>query len=154
MEVLPMADDPLTLNPRILVDGGVLANNPSIIGAVEAMKKWDGKRDNILMLSIGTGRKEYSRTPEQLKNAGLWGWKVPISSLCMQGPSEHIDYQVKAVLDPGRYIRIQNEDQLSANDLMDDASEQHITDLEALGNALFEYHNHNDELAEFLRRLA
>lgn len=58
----------------IFVDGGVWANNPCMIGLVEALSSFNVQRENIKILSIGCGE-----TPYIVKNkmiaGGLWHWR-------------------------------------------------------------------------------
>ena len=46
---------PLTVGPYLLVDGGLWANNPSIIALTEAMSKFNMQPNQVRILSIGTG---------------------------------------------------------------------------------------------------
>ncbi len=59
-------------NNYILADGGLWANNPSIIGLTEAMseKRFNKKIEDIQILSLGTGTSKISYA----KNSKLWGF--------------------------------------------------------------------------------
>jgi len=62
-----------------LTDGGVVANNPSMIGFIDAMQLNDNNTENIILISIGTG--EQPCMPyhiDKLKNAGKQNWIVDI----------------------------------------------------------------------------
>ena len=52
----PSYFDPVEVDEYLLADGGLWANNPSIIGLVEAVSKFRCPIERIHVLSIGTGR--------------------------------------------------------------------------------------------------
>lgn len=86
-----------------LVDGGVWANHPGPFGFVEAVKLWPD--DQIVVISLGTGRAEKSWDGEK---AGGWGaakWLRPIVSILMDGPTEAHDHTMRH-LRGDRYIRV------------------------------------------------
>ena len=58
----------------IFVDGGVWANNPCMIGLVEALSSFNIKRKNIKILSIGCGEKPYV-VKNKMMAGGLWHWR-------------------------------------------------------------------------------
>ena len=71
-----------------LVDGGLCANNPSLVAIVEALR---GKRllDEVIMLSVGTG--EPSEMPYdvlKMEKAGPLKWVHPIIELVLQVQSD------------------------------------------------------------------
>lgn len=56
-----------------LVDGGVWANNPAMVGVTEAVSMFGQPLDSIRVLSIGTTATARAR-PRRLDNAGLLRW--------------------------------------------------------------------------------
>lgn len=93
------------------VDGGVFANNPSMVGVVQAMdtRNQPGERaelSDIRLFSVGTGV-----TPTFIKGARLdWGyaqWAKPLINLLMDGVSEVADFQCKQILGVDHYRRLQ-----------------------------------------------
>lgn len=78
------------------IDGGVYANNPSMIGLIEAISGLDIPLENIKLLSIGTGRKKYTEN-ERRKNWGLWYWikNKKLIDLIFHAQSEFIENNVK-----------------------------------------------------------
>lgn len=66
---------------RALIDGGVFANNPTIVAVVEALKRSEDDppvtKDDLLVVSIGTGECEVSHTQEKVRGWGKRGWILP-----------------------------------------------------------------------------
>ena len=85
---------------RALIDGGVFANNPSMIGLSEALSS-ESSKDEILLCAIGTGM-HYRPIPySEAKDWGLLGWIKPLFSVMMDGMSDSADYHVRKLL-PGK----------------------------------------------------
>lgn len=57
-----------------LVDGGVWANNPSVVGVAEALSMLDVPLSSIRILSLGTTKPVKDR-PAGLSRGGLWAWR-------------------------------------------------------------------------------
>lgn len=135
--------------PLTLVDGGVFANDPGLSAVVEALKLGWAMAD-LEVLSVGTGSQNRSFSYFDAKDWGALDWVSPgkgspILSILMQGASSTIAYQLRRLLAnehgddpraPGqgavreRYTRIDGI--LSANDEMDDASEENLEMLAGL----------------------
>ena len=58
----------------IFVDGGVWANNPCMIGLVEALSSFNIPRENIKILSIGCGETPYIVETKMIAG-GFWHWR-------------------------------------------------------------------------------
>ncbi len=74
------------------VDGGVVANNPTFLGIIEAQKAFNQDLSNLRVLSIGTGHQKF--TDGQIrKNWGVSYWmnKTRIIDLFMQGQSQLVE---------------------------------------------------------------
>lgn len=74
------------------VDGGVMANNPALLGIIEAQVAFYQPLTNLRVLSIGTGHQKFSDGSER-KKWGLWYWmrenkKTRLIDLFMQGQSQ------------------------------------------------------------------
>lgn len=75
------------------VDGGVYANNPTLIGIFEAQKAFGRDLSELKVLSIGTGTYKYLDASSR-KKWGIRYWLLPrprIIDLFMQGQSQHVD---------------------------------------------------------------
>lgn len=71
------------------IDGGVVANDPSICALTEAMSLYRNA-DAFLMVSMGTGYCVSESNPK-----GLIGWAKNISSILMENNYEMSDYMLK-----------------------------------------------------------
>ena len=88
------------------IDGGVVANNPSMCALAQALNPATGGRqiDEIRLLSIGTGQ----NTRFLSKDYGDWGvlhWAPHIVDLVMEGSTGLADYQCRQLLS-SNYFRI------------------------------------------------
>lgn len=76
------------------VDGGVWANNPSLIALIEAQKAFKKNLEEISLLSIGTGKTVFIEK-ERKKGFGLIYWALTmqkrIVELFMQGQSQQVE---------------------------------------------------------------
>lgn len=76
------------------VDGGVWANNPSLISLIEAQKAFKKRLTDINLLSIGTGERIFLE-PAREKKFGIWYWinnkRKRIIELFMQGQSQQVE---------------------------------------------------------------
>lgn len=108
----PLIDSKHSTN---LTDGGIVANNPSLIGLIDAMQLTDNKTENISLISIGTG--EQCHMPynvEKLKKSGKLNWMLhwtrkrkgsPLLELLMESQSKLAHFQTGFLL-KDRYIRL------------------------------------------------
>ena len=76
------------------VDGGVWANNPSLIALIEAQKAFEKELSDINLLSIGTGERIFLE-PNREKKFGIWYWinnkRKRIIELFRQGQSQQVE---------------------------------------------------------------
>ena len=112
-----------------LIDGGIVANNPSMVGIIDALTfERDSKRgtkkpehlEDILLLSIGTGAQtEIPYDLKPLMNASGIDWLVqfplsryqqstPLIDILMASQARLVEFQTKTLLDKtsGSYRRI------------------------------------------------
>ncbi len=87
---------------RSLVDGGVFANNPSLIATTSVLSSFDESvRGQILqsmhMISFGTGGFHQPTPRIASRDRGLLGWAAPISSLMMTGVSQQVESNIESL---------------------------------------------------------
>jgi patatin-like phospholipase/acyl hydrolase len=93
----------------ILVDGGVWANNPIMLGLVEALTSFDVTREKIEILSIGCGDEPYVVSDAQMQKGGMWHWKnVVFASMRLQ--SLAATNQARLLLGPPAVVRLEPPD--------------------------------------------
>jgi patatin-like phospholipase/acyl hydrolase len=92
-----------------LVDGGVFANDPTIAAIAEALKRGSDPPaglvpDDLLVVSIGTGRHEDGFTPARIRSWGELGWilprggEPPLISTLLGGSADGVDHWAHALL--------------------------------------------------------
>jgi uncharacterized protein len=115
------------------VDGGVVANNPSIAAIAQALDKRAGKQklENLRVLSLGTGL-----SPQHISgstnNWGLLEWARPITNLMLSGSMGVAEFQCHQLLGEGAFKRV---DPLVDPTIdMDDVSKESIDRLYMIGH--------------------
>ena len=102
-----------------IVDGGVFANNPSMVAYIEASKtlfEYDENPKNLdphrmVVISLGTGRgKRKSFTYTKARRWGAAQWLFPVIDVILSGSSDVVDYQMGKLFSaydrPDNYKRI------------------------------------------------
>jgi len=129
------------------IDGGVFANNPTLIGIMEATQSLQIPFNEIQVLSIGTGKTKYNETSLHRKFGPLY-WVtggIRIMELMFSTQSEHTDNLIK-FLNQGLgqngenrfiYKRIQPEFQKDEKFNLDDSSKLNLSQLETHAHNLF-----------------
>ncbi|MBD3419113.1 MAG: phospholipase [Chitinivibrionales bacterium] len=116
--------------PQWLIDGGVIANNPSMCAYAEAFKRWKGTDEDIRVVNIGTGTRTRKIDGKESRDWGAIGWlKHDLLGVTMDETT--VEYQMKTILDK-KYLRI-NSELLEVSDDMDDCSRGNIKNLKVLG---------------------
>ncbi len=72
-----------------MVDGGTIANNPSVVAISQAIAKYGAKLENIQMPHLATGR--YAPGQEQLMHGGQLAWATQIAQTTIDGNSTLCD---------------------------------------------------------------
>ena len=121
-------------NRRALVDGGVFANNPSMIALSEALSSGTDASE-ILLCAVGTGMNDREIPHEEAKDWGPLGWAKPVISVMMDGMSDSAHYHARRLLpdsenDTGeqRYFRFD----IRLEDALDDMDAAHRANVIAL----------------------
>lgn len=95
----------LKLDHIRLVDGGVWANNPTMVGVVEAISMLDVPLSAIRVLSLGTTNAVKGR-PNKLDRGGLWQWKTEVVDVIMRGQSIGAFTQAQHLLGRDKVVRM------------------------------------------------
>lgn len=109
-----------------LIDGGIWANNPTMVALVEALGYFGQPKENIAVLSIGTSRGPRA-SGHKIVNGGLWSWRKKTIEFLMRGQSIMAQNAAFHILDNDRFMRVNPE--VSKEYPLD----RLISDLEGLG---------------------
>lgn len=93
------------IEDRRLIDGGVWANNPLMLGLIEALSVLEIPRERISALSLGT-TEPVNRRRDGLDNGGLWQWKLDAADVIMCSQSVAATAQATLMLGEERLLRI------------------------------------------------
>ena len=94
-----------SIDNGVLIDGGVWANNPVMVGVIEAITVLNVRIEGISILSIGTSQIARSLKKAHLKG-GLLLWGKEAVRVCMRGQSVCATNQAKLLLGEKRFMRI------------------------------------------------
>ncbi|WP_265024773.1 MULTISPECIES: patatin-like phospholipase family protein [unclassified Wolbachia] len=117
---------------RVLVDGGVFANNPAACAYASGKRLFPN--DDILLLSIGTGRTD--RSIANSKRLGKIGWIKPLLHVMFASSLDAVNYQLDQVIGD-KYIRIQSQLKIASPD-MDNITSKNIKSLQQEAKAMIE----------------
>jgi uncharacterized protein len=152
-----------------LIDGGVLANNPSLLAMMEAMISYKRKeckelhRAETLLVSLGTGTLTRKYEYDNVADWGQLNWALPLINIVLDSQSESVAYQLQHLMftkdniEQGEYrnyyrfqVPLSSED---GRDQMDNASPENIQELEELGKRLVDQRKDSlDKLCEVLKQ--
>lgn len=139
VDIIPGRDDEYWL-----IDGGVVANNPTMCAISEVRREWpDSAMDDIKVLSVGTGSMTRKINGPASRRWGGLQWFSQGHILDVLTDERIIAYQAKNILAPGNYVRVNAELrrqpglQAPPDDAMDDISRSNIKKLRALGDFWF-----------------
>lgn len=62
--------------PYLLADGGLWANSPSLVAAIDAKRRLGANLEDLQILSIGTGSANTFYPIREAKTRGLFGWGI------------------------------------------------------------------------------
>ena len=132
---------------QILVDGGVFANDPTLIAYLQAVREGFSEQQ-ISILSLGTG---FHYNKYIYKDAETWGLKdwldprrgIPLLSVLLEAPAKSTSRLMQKSF-PGKYFRIDGD--LGEKLSLDDASPTAIKKIDVAASAIVQ-----DNLVEINR---
>ncbi|KAK3423131.1 patatin-like protein 2 [Eucalyptus grandis] len=140
-----------------LIDGGVAANNPTLVAMGEVtktivggssdffpIKPTDYRRFLVISLGTGTGKVEGKYTAHEAAKWGVLGWLTsggtPLIDVFTQASADMVDYHLFAVFQAlqlhDNYLRIQDDTLSGVLSSVDVATKKNLTDLVKTGEAL------------------
>jgi patatin-like phospholipase/acyl hydrolase len=88
-----------------LLDGGVWANNPTMIAIVEALTVFERPLQEIVVLNVGTTTDTRHRHA-RLDRGGIAQWAGSAAEVIMRGQSLSVSNHARLLLGAARYLRI------------------------------------------------
>ncbi len=88
------------------VDGGLFANNPTLVGLTEAVKYFRQPLDRIRILSVGAGERAERIPYEKASRMGVWQWKTAMYEHMLIAQARVAHEIARRLLAPGQYQRI------------------------------------------------
>lgn len=127
-----------------MIDGGIFANNPSLIGILEATEKLGYSFSQIRLLSLGTGKGRHI-IKTSWKPKDIWYWLFPKPRLLdivldsqAQITEQYLLFLQKAITKQGEtfdYLRVQHDLGTDTIDL-NASGKKELARLESIGNEL------------------
>jgi patatin-like phospholipase/acyl hydrolase len=93
------------IESRRLIDGGVWANNPIMVGLTDALALLNVPLGNISILSLGTTTEAQARH-DGLDKGGFWQWKRDAAEVIMRGQSVAATGQATLLLGKENVFRV------------------------------------------------
>ena len=101
----PTFFQPLDSGGYRFVDGGLWANNPVMVGVVDALSCFDVYRERVRVLSLGCGDEPYTVSDRMVRWGGLLSWRTVINgALAFQ--SQNALGQAQLLLGAERVTRV------------------------------------------------
>jgi hypothetical protein len=86
------------------VDGGIWANNPTMVGVADALACFHVPREQIRVLSLGCVRSEFEMSWARRRFGGLWFWRSVFFE-AMHVDSQNVVGQARLIVGGDRVIR-------------------------------------------------
>ena len=124
-----------------LIDGGVIANNPTMCAIAEVCRLWPDDKRRVL--TVGTGTSTRKINGPDSRNWGALQWMLKGCIIDVLSDEKVVAYQAITISPQGSYIRVNAEmrcqpgfDQ-APDDAMDDISQTNIKRLKGMGDFWF-----------------
>ena len=102
----------------VFIDGGVWANNPVMVGLVDALSCFDVERSQVQILSIGCGSNTYRVSGTRISLGGLLSWRNVIDA-AMSLQSHNALGQAGLLIGANRLLRLSPPDRFAEIELDD-----------------------------------
>lgn len=118
----------------VLIDGGVFANNPAACSYASSRKLFPN--DDVVLLSIGTGRSSHSIKYLRSKRFGKISWIKPLINVMFASGLDCVNYQLDQIIN-NSYIRIQSQLKVASTE-MDNTTYENIKCLKKEAQTMIE----------------
>jgi uncharacterized protein len=88
------------------VDGGLFANNPTLVGLTEAVRYFRQPLERIRILSVGAGERAERIPYERARRMGVWQWKTAVYEHMLIAQARIAHEIARRLLKPGQYERV------------------------------------------------
>jgi patatin-like phospholipase/acyl hydrolase len=88
------------------VDGGLFANNPTLVGLTEAVRYFHQPLDRIRVLSVGAGERAERIPHDRARRMGVWQWKTAMYEHMLIAQARIAHEIARRLLAPGQYQRV------------------------------------------------
>lgn len=130
-----------------LIDGGIWANNPTLVGIAEAVSMLGIPLGVIKVLNLGT-TDEVKHRPGNLDRGGLWQWKKAAVDVIMRGQSIGAYTQAQHLIGKDKVLRVDPKvpdslfklDKLSVSELLAKAAHESRTSCPAIYEHFLGHH--------------
>ena len=138
----------------VLVDGGMVANDPALCAYSEAIKFDDVKGiKDLTIVSLGTGKQLKRYSYSDIKDWGPLGWAKPSIDIALEGGPQMTEYylkQIASTVKKSKFFRIQP-DLYGADSSLDNATAENLENLRDAGIRNAEaYDKELDQIASLL----
>ena len=120
---------PRSLESKVMVDGGVNVNNPSMQMLIEATKKWGGYFNEIVVVNVGTGNAETPIKYKDVKNAGALQYILNGKLIEMMLDQDFVDKQIDDLSHALPFVKHFKLDVSLEDDSMDNTSSKFMNNL-------------------------
>ncbi len=107
----PVYFKPHRIGENYYIDGGIWANNPTLVSIIHAMKKYNLRLEDIVVMSLGTGYNKaicFNGDVASMdeSNWGALKWGNNLTELLFVIPKRGADKLSTMLLDKNRYLRL------------------------------------------------
>ncbi len=88
------------------VDGGLFANNPTLVGLTEAVHSFRQPLERIRILSVGAGERAERVPHERARRMGVWQWKTAMDEHMLIAQARIAHEIARRLLPAHQYVRV------------------------------------------------